>query len=289
MVEHRLQVRVAVPGVHGAELLAVAALAVEHLDRAHAGQVLVQERVHARQPGPDVAERGAHADAEDQRHDHDERQHREGDQQQLDVELAHREHDADQREQVAEDRHHAGGRELVERVHVVGHARHEPADRVPVVEAHRQALEVAEQCQPQVQHHVLADALDDLVVDPSDREPDGERREVEHRHQVQVCEILVADAVVDRLLGEVGARELDQGVEQHEHRGERHLRLVGLQVPEQPAHEPVVVGPSEDFLGAALDHAAVVEHHDRVGFAHRADAVGDQQRGAPAHLEPEAL
>ena len=52
-------------------------------------------------------------------------------------------HDAEQREDVAEDRHHARREHVVEHVDVGRHARHQPADRIAVVELQVDALQVA--------------------------------------------------------------------------------------------------------------------------------------------------
>ena len=52
-------------------------------------------------------------------------------------------HDADQREHVAEDRDDAGREQIVQHVDVRGHARHQAADRIAVVVAQIEPLQVA--------------------------------------------------------------------------------------------------------------------------------------------------
>ena len=71
----------------------------------------------------------------------------------------HHDHDADQREHVAEDRDHAGREEVVQHVHVGRDARHQPADRVAVVVAQVEALQVAVDRHPQVEHDPLPGQL----------------------------------------------------------------------------------------------------------------------------------
>ena len=161
---------------------------------------------------------------------------------------AHRDHDAHQREQVAEDRPDTRRHQLVQRVHVVGDARHEAADRRAVVVGDRQALEVAEQRHAQVHHHRLAHALHDLVLDVVEAEAHRQDAQVEGRDLAEMDEIVVADPVVDRLLGEPRAGEAHQGFGHDDDPREQHLPAVGAEEPHQAAHEPVVVAAAEDFL-----------------------------------------
>ena len=107
---------------------------------------------------------------------------------------------------------------------------------------------MAEQRGPQVHHHVLADPLHDLVVEVAEPEARQQHGEVEHRDAVEVAEVAMADAVVDRLHGEERPGELHERVEQHDQPRERHLRAVGAQVPEQPPHQAVVVAAAEDLV-----------------------------------------
>ena len=238
---------------------------------------------------------------------------------QLGVEPAHRDHDADQREQVAEQRAHAGGEQLVEHVDVVRHARHQAADRVAVEVRDRQALQMCgtARCR-RSQHHALADALHDLVLQIAEPEADREQRQVDHRDAIEEAQVVVADAVVDRLLGEPRAGQRDQRVDRSRPRPRSPPRAaIGAQVRQQPAHQPVVVGASAGFVFVVAHDASSssssccarhsvgvvpaaaraarrgvprstiapsLEHEDQVGIAHRAHAVRDDQRGAPPHL-----
>ena len=134
-------------------------LPAEQLDRRHPADVLLQEGVDPRDPGPDRAVRLADVAAEPLRHQHDQRQHREGHQRQPPVERQHDDHDADEREHVAEHRHDAGGEQVVQHVDVGRHARHQPADGVAVVELDVEPLQVPVDLHPQVEHDPLAGQL----------------------------------------------------------------------------------------------------------------------------------
>ena len=238
----RPQVGVPVPGVDAAEPLEVPALAVEDLHRAHAAQVLVEVGVEPRQLRADVAERPAHPDAEGERHHRDQRQHRERHRHQLEVDARHGDQDAEQREQVAEDGHHAGGEQLVEHVHVAGDAGEQAPHRMAVEEGDRQALQVPEQPHPEIHHDALADVLHELRLQVAEPEAHQQHREVEHRDAVEVAQVVVADAVVHRLHREPRPGELHDRIHEHHRHGGRHLRPVGTQVAEQPPHQAVVVG-----------------------------------------------
>ncbi len=64
-----------------------------------------------------------------------------------------------EREHVAEHRDHAGGEQLVEHVDVGRDARHQPADRIAVVEPQVEPLQVPVHLHPQVEHDPLPDHL----------------------------------------------------------------------------------------------------------------------------------
>ena len=72
--------------------------------------------------------------AEPLRDQRDERQHDEARERQLPVHADHDDHDAGQREDVAEDGDDAGREQLVQHVHVARDPRHQPADGIAIVE-----------------------------------------------------------------------------------------------------------------------------------------------------------
>ena len=128
----------------------------------------------------DVAVGLAHVDAEPLRDQHDQRQHRERDERQPPVEEQHRGHDADEREDVAEDRDDAGGEQLVERIDIGRDARHQPADRIAVVEPHVEPLQVRVDLHPQVEHDPLPGHLQRRSVwTNSSANSRDERREIQ--------------------------------------------------------------------------------------------------------------
>ena len=114
-------------------------------------------------------------------HHEEERDHGEGDEGQLPVHGQHHAHDPEEREEVAEDGDHAGGEELVDGVHVGGHARHQPADRVLVEEADVQPLQVRVDLAAQVHHHALAGHLQDVDLPEAHDEGEEQRGQVEAR------------------------------------------------------------------------------------------------------------
>ena len=83
----------------------------------------------------------AHVPPEPLGDEHDQREHGEADERQLPVHDQQHDHDPDQREDVTEDRDDAGGEQFVQDVHVARDARHQPPDRIPVVEAEIQRLQ----------------------------------------------------------------------------------------------------------------------------------------------------
>ena len=57
-----------------------------------------------------------------------------------------------------------------ERLHVAGHAGHDPADRIPVEEGHRETLDMFEQGHAQVVHGLEGEQLQALLADSPDDE-----------------------------------------------------------------------------------------------------------------------
>ena len=149
----------------------VARLAAEQLHRGHAGDVLLQEGVDPRDPGR--ARCGTTRARCARNHcvtSDDQRQHRERDQRQPPVHRDQHDHDADQREDVAEDRDDAGGEQLVQHVDVGRHARHQPADRIAVVELQVEPLQVPVDLHPHVEHDPLPGHLQRPGLDELERE-----------------------------------------------------------------------------------------------------------------------
>ena len=103
----------------------------------------------------------------------DQRQHGKSGQRQLPVHVHHDRAEEDQQEGVVGHGRDAGGKQVVQRVHIRGHARDQAAHGAAVVEAHRQALQVLKDFLAQVVHGVLADVLHDADLEVHERRSSG--------------------------------------------------------------------------------------------------------------------
>ena len=81
-----------------------------------------------------------------------------------------------QQDAVAHEHEQAHLHELLQRVDVAGHARHDHAGLLAVVERHRQPLQVVEHAEAQVAEERLADAADQLHLEPVRQVGDARRR-----------------------------------------------------------------------------------------------------------------
>ncbi len=111
--------------------------------------------------------------------------HRERQQRQLPVQFQHHHHDAEQREEIPEDGHHAGSEQVVQHVHVRRHARHQAAHRIAVEEAHLQPLQVEEDLLAQVVHHLLPHHLHGERLREFQQEAEEHRGQEEHKSDLR--------------------------------------------------------------------------------------------------------
>ena len=162
VVEGRPELRAPEIGVEPGEHGPLALLAGEELDDGHALERLLQERVQPGEPRAHHAVGVARTQAEVRGGQRQERHQGERHQRELPVHPEHDDDDAGEDEHVAHHRHHPAGEQLVDGLHVVHHARHEPPDGVPVEEARIELLEVAEEGVPEVAHHPLAGELGEI-------------------------------------------------------------------------------------------------------------------------------
>ncbi len=248
VIEDRFDVGVTVLAVDGVEALVAPPFATEQLHRRHAGDVLLQKRIDPRDPDPDRAVRLANVLPEPLRDQHDERQDRERQQRQPPVHHDQDDHDAEEREDVAEDRHNAGSEKVVEDVDVCRHPRHQPADRIAVVELQVDALQVLVDLHAHVEHDALAGHLQNprlQVLERERREQDGKKRQ---RNPVEPRQIRSRDMPIDRHLHQIWLRELQHRSE--DDRGERDddAEAVRPEITQQPPHQDGVVGLTEDFF-----------------------------------------
>ena len=187
--DDRLLVRLAVVGVDLVEVALVRPLAAERLDDPHAADVLGEGRRHEAETLTHGAVGAGRVDAEERRRDEHERHHRQRREREPPVEEEEDHRRAEQEERALDERRHAVRHELVERLDVV----REPADddpgAVPLVEAQRQPLEVAEEQVAQVGEDPLAGPAGEVRLRGARRQAedagDDEQRD-DDRQRLQV-------------------------------------------------------------------------------------------------------
>ncbi len=84
-------------------------------------------------------------------------------------------------EEVFEDGDHAGGEHFVQRVHVGGNARHQPADGVLVEEGDVQPLQMAEDLPAQVEHHFLPGPLHEVGLQELEQKAEDQQSDINRR------------------------------------------------------------------------------------------------------------
>src|SRR5216684_762515 len=151
------------------------AFAVEELHDAHAGNVFLEECIDARDGRADAAIGVAYELAENHGDDEDAGKNGESGQRQPRIDLEKQGGHDHEEEEIVDHGDDAGSEEIVEGVHVRGHAGDEAADGIAVEIAHRQTLHVGEYFAAHVVHGLLADALHDANLDVL-------CEEVEHQH-----------------------------------------------------------------------------------------------------------
>ena len=263
----RRHVRRAVLVVELGEDALVAALLPEHAHDADARERLLQVRGDR----GDLLARGAVGvradDPERERADPQHREDQEGEQCELPVEHEEDHRGADQRQRRAEQRHHAVGDELVERLDVVRQPRDQHAGLAARVEADRERLQVREELDPEV----LEDALPDPAHEPGlrpGRDPQDHGGDHEGDHdEVQRAEVARDDPVVDRQLGQRRRRERRGGPEDQRREHQQRAAAVGPQQGEQPAQ----LAPATARRPPAADE--LVTAGGGVGDAHSASTA----------------
>ena len=253
VVEDGLDVGVAVRAVDPLELLEVARLPAEELHGCHAADVLLQERVDAGDLNPYTAVRLARVHPEPVRHPGDGRQDGEGDQRQAPVHPEQDDHDAGEHEDVTEDRYDPGREQLVEGVDVGGDAGHQPADRIAVVESEIEALEMAVDLHPQIEHDPLPHHLHRPCLHVLEHERAGENEQKRQGDTIEAIELARCNVVVDGNHRQPGLGELERGPGQNRGQGNSHGLPVRTQVAEQAPHEPRVVRLAQN-LGFVKRH-----------------------------------
>ena len=184
---------------------------------------------------------------------------------------------AEERERALDERRHAVRDELVDRLDVVREPADDHARAVALVEAERQPLQVAEEPGAQVGEDALADPAGHVRLDVGHapvREAGGDE---DADDEIETAAVVVADGVVERVLGEIrrGERGRRRG-EEREHGEGRALPVRGHQAPEQPDAAPgLAPGPVLD-VGASLPHqvaSGLVDSHATLSISPRASTA----------------
>ena len=255
------------------------ALPAEELDDRDPGDVLLQERVHARDLHAHVAVRVARALAEPVRDPEHRQEDPERDRRERGVEREEHADDPRENDDVAEERDEAGREELVQGVDVRREARHEAPDGRPVEDGDVRALEVPEDPRPEVVHDALAHRgrppdHDHHEDEREDRRRDGEGRDPLDAVAAREVDPEDGEEAVDALRGGAGARplaredevdrgrrqerarELREGLEEQDRERARRVGAVRLREAEEPAQEARLDGLSEDLFLVVVGHQA---------------------------------
>jgi hypothetical protein len=225
----------------------VAVLAREGLDDPHARDVLGQRGRDEPESLADRRVRAGGVDAEEDRaHAHD-RDHGEGREGQPPVEDEEQDRRADERQRALDECGDAVGDELVERFDVIRQAADDHAGPVALEEAQREALEVAEELDPEVGKDALADPAGQVGLHVA-HAPVRESREQEGADDhPERAEIVVRDAVVDRVLGQKRRGESRCGRQQQREDRKNRSRPIRrgqaaerCEPPARPAPRPVL-------------------------------------------------
>lgn len=139
-------------------------------------------------------------------------------------------------------RHQAGAEQRVQRLYIIGDARHEPANRIPIVEAQVRVLEFLKNFPTQVVHDRLAEPGGHerpRVLQDESRDEGGSVQGNEVDQQVAISG---RDGLVDDPLSDPRPYDGHPRAEQQNDERSGDLPGVGAQVTDQPTHESCVVG-----------------------------------------------
>ncbi len=237
------------------ELVELAVLLNEDLDHRHAGDVLLKEGVDLDHAGPDPSIGAANLDLEDHGGQENEGQDRQADQGQLPIRPEHDRYDAAQQEDVPEDAHDAGREELVEDVHVVGHAGDQPAHGIPVEVADVQGLDVTEDLDPQIVHDPLSGPVHQPRLCERAAELQNQEPEVKQCQKRETVPVADSDVLVDGDQRQERTRQLQGRHHQKQRYRCAHDPAVGSQVSQHPPGQSPVVDSTQDLFLVVLDHA----------------------------------
>src|SRR5208283_1844325 len=138
--------------------------AIEKLQHDDAGDMLLKKSVDSGDGDANAPVAFSHLSPEDRCGIEDERQHSKGNERQSPAHVQHDGQNSQQNKDVFEDGDHARREHLVQRVHVAGDTRDQPANRILVEKCDVQALQVAEDLAAQIEHHLLPGPLHDISL-----------------------------------------------------------------------------------------------------------------------------
>ncbi len=90
----------------------------------------------------------------------------------------HDKNNSGKHEDIFKDRHHAGGKHFIQRVHVSGDARHQSAHGIPVIEADVHVLQVAENLAAEIEHDFLPGPLHEIGLRVFQSKADQQQRQI---------------------------------------------------------------------------------------------------------------
>src|SRR5579871_183436 len=247
-------IRVHVLGVDAVKAAVGAPFTIEKLQHHHAGDVLLQIGVDAGDGGANAAVRVAHGLAENHRRPEDERQHGKGYEREPPVHPQHDDHDSGEHEDIFKDRHHAGGKHFIQRVHICSDARYKAANRIPVIEPDVHVLQVAEDLAAEIKHDFLPSPQHEIGLRVFQAKADQQQREVGKSqlgdaNQRNGAEKTIENTVmcgrgkvfVDGGLGEERPQHVRASLKNDRYKRNHDLPFIGTQVPEQPLHQAAVI------------------------------------------------
>ncbi len=143
--------------------------------------MLLQVRVDTRDGDADAAVGIAHPVTENLGRHHDKGQDCKGDQRQLPVHAQHHAQDSEEHKEVFEDGNHAGGKHLIQGVHIGGDACHQASNRILVEEGNVQPLQMAEDLAAEIKHHLLAGPLHEVGLQELEQKAEDQQPDVDDR------------------------------------------------------------------------------------------------------------
>ena len=150
---------------------------------------------------------------------------------------------------VAEQADDAGGEHLVQRLDVAGEAGHEPPDRRAIEERRAERQHVAVDAHAQIVHAALADHLREVDLREGGAVLADEGEKVEQADAIEPGQAADRDVLVDRLLEQVGLRDLAERDHGEQGDGPRELGPVGPDVAEDAPEQRPVERLAEEILG----------------------------------------